>query len=210
MKRKLLYPVLFISLISIGIILAFIVSNNRTPAIDEGIANIFAKSPSTTVEILEAVSHIASKPFIVTLLVLFVIVLAFKKNILGLITVTFAVVIGNYSYKYVKVLIQRDRPTVEGTVAEGYSFPSGHVTMGVILYGLIVYFLFQYVTRSTFKKISLIVALILVVVIGLSRLVTEEHYFTDVIGGYCLGGAILVAAMYGYEYFRNRLSRSVT
>ncbi|MCA0989282.1 phosphatase PAP2 family protein [Guptibacillus algicola] len=42
--------------------------------------------------------------------------------------------------------------------------------------------------------------------IGFSRLVTQEHYFTDVLGGYCLGGAILIAAMYAYALFRNKLS----
>ncbi|MCA0989283.1 hypothetical protein [Guptibacillus algicola] len=161
MERKLLHPILFISLISIGMILAIIVSKNNTPTLDETLAHFFAKSPNATVEILETISHLASKPIVISLLVLFVIVLAFKKNILGLITVTFAVVIGNYSYKYFKGLIERERPTVEGVVAEGFSFPSGHVTMGVILYGLIIYFLFQYVKSSTVKKMSLFTALIL-------------------------------------------------
>lgn len=207
MERRLLHPILFISFISIGMILAIIVSMNNTPPIDETLAHFFSKSSNTTLSILEAISHLASKPIVIALLVLFVIVLVFKKNIIGLITVTFAVVIGNYSYKYIKSLIERERPSVEGVVAEGFSFPSGHVTMAVILYGLMVYFLFQYVKSSIVKKVSLFTTLILIVVIGLSRLVTQEHYFTDVLGGYCLGGAILIAAMYGYEFFRNKVSR---
>lgn len=63
--------------------------------------------------------------------------------------------------------------------AQGYSFPSGHSTNAVVLYGTIAHHL-----RT---KRSLLISIILILAVGLSRMVLGAHYPTDVITGYALG-----------------------
>lgn len=63
--------------------------------------------------------------------------------------------------------------------AQGYSFPSGHSTNAVVIYGTIAHHL-----RT---KRSLLISIILILAVGLSRMVLGAHYPTDVITGYAVG-----------------------
>lgn len=210
--NRITVPILiFVSCLTLGIILSIIVKKYHTLAIDETILHSFTNTPILIMDVMHYISSLASKPAIVSLLVLSVIILAFKKDFVGLIIVVISIILGNYLYKYFKELIQRERPVIEGVMAEGYSFPSGHVTMGVLMYGLILYFIFRYIKSSTVKTISLWFFILLMITIGIERLVTLEHYFTDVLAGYFLGGAILMLAITSYEFFQaSKISKSST
>ncbi len=88
-----------------------------------------------------------------------------------------------------KVLIHRPRPSaLFQAYSEGpyYSFPSGHATLAMALYGFCVYILLQmYPTaarRVMFTALPFIVALVAV-----SRLYLGVHYLSDVLAGLILG-----------------------
>ena len=68
--------------------------------------------------------------------------------------------------------------------AQGYSFPSGHSTAAAALYGSIA--------RFMKKWFWLIPAIVLPLLVGISRIVVGAHYPTDVLGGWILGAAAVV------------------
>ena len=66
---------------------------------------------------------------------------------------------------------------------QGYSFPSGHSSNATVAYGSIaVYMKKAWVT---------ICAVILILLVGFSRIVVGAHYITDVLGGWVLGIVVL-------------------
>lgn len=92
-----------------------------------------------------------------------------------------------------KGLFDRPRPTVPLLFhAEGLSFPSGHALMSVTFYGLIIYMVFKGVKNGPLKWTLISLLIILIFIIGGSRVYLRVHYATDVIAGYCIGFLWLV------------------
>ncbi len=89
--------------------------------------------------------------------------------------------------KLLKAVFHRARPISVLIQETGFSLPSGHVTMAVVFFGLVVYLFAK-------KRTTLIVTPI-VIVIALSRLYLQVHWLTDIIVAFILGGIILVSAI---------------
>lgn len=92
----------------------------------------------------------------------------------------------------VKYLYGRARPSLEHLVfADGFSFPSGHSTGAMMIYGFILIIAHQRITSKNLRVLSEALIGILIVLIGLSRIYLGVHYPTDVLGGFILGFAYL-------------------
>jgi membrane-associated phospholipid phosphatase len=66
-------------------------------------------------------------------------------------------------------------------------FPSGHVIAAVMCYGLLAYLLVPK-SSSRFWKIAIsVMAGLIILYIGISRLFVCDHYLSDVLAGYALG-----------------------
>lgn len=104
----------------------------------------------------------------------------------------------------IKELVERERPTISVILdAEGYSYPSGHAMVSIVLYGLIAFFIGKKLTSVKAKFIVQILFAMIVFFIGISRPLLDVHYLTDVITGYALGYFCLIATSWIYEYIRN-------
>jgi undecaprenyl-diphosphatase len=96
-----------------------------------------------------------------------------------------------------KGVFQRARPELidTGYQASFYSFPSGHATVAVGLYGMLTVIL-AYRLRGAARWAVAFCGLLVVLLIGLSRLYLGVHYPTDILAGYlsallwlvCVGG----------------------
>jgi membrane-associated phospholipid phosphatase len=80
-------------------------------------------------------------------------------------------------------------------VEEGYSFPGGHAMVGLIMYGLMVYFIYHHAARVFVKKLALYTAITIMLWVGISRFALGEHYAPDVLASYSLGGFMLMLAI---------------
>ena len=96
-----------------------------------------------------------------------------------------------------KGVFQRARPELfdSGYQASFYSFPSGHATVAVGFYGMLTVIL-AYRLRGSARWAVAVTGLLVVLLIGFSRLYLGVHYPTDVLAGYlsallwlvCVGG----------------------
>lgn len=86
-----------------------------------------------------------------------------------------------------KVIFQRARPEFALYTENSFSFPSGHAAIAVALYGFLTYILMRNF-ESWKKKINILfIGLIIIFLIGLSRLYLGVHYLSDVWAGYLVG-----------------------
>jgi len=96
-----------------------------------------------------------------------------------------------------KHLFHRQRPDVPLVFkAEGLSFPSGHALFSVTFYGLLVYIIFKMVENKGVKWTLILFLLLLMPVIGFSRVYLRVHYASDVIAGFCVGIIWLVVTIW--------------
>jgi undecaprenyl-diphosphatase len=92
-----------------------------------------------------------------------------------------------------KHAIQRPRPGLERVVAAAtdFSFPSGHAANAALLYGCLAALLVSHL-RSRGPRIAVVFAAVLVVgLVGCSRVVLGAHRLSDVVAGVLLGIAWL-------------------
>jgi membrane-associated phospholipid phosphatase len=82
----------------------------------------------------------------------------------------------------------------------GYSFPSGHAMISVAFYGSLTYILFQELQSLTRKVGLVILTLIVIFLIGFSRLYLGVHYLTDVLAGWAIATAWLAACIISTEF----------
>jgi membrane-associated phospholipid phosphatase len=116
----------------------------------------------------------------------------------------------------IKVIVARPRPSSSLvdvlSAAGGQSFPSGHVMAYVAFFGLLFSFGIILFRRDRWwHYLILIIPGAFVVLVGPSRIYLGDHWASDVLGAYLLGGALLGISLYIYLKLRERgvLSRPV-
>ena len=132
---------------------------------------------------------------------LFLLWLWFKKrNYWGMAIFAIGVGGGNLLNKFVKNSMARERPA--GSLepeAASYSFPSGHAMVGLVFYGLLVYFITKELKSKSIKWVLGIAISVLLLIMGVSRVGLYAHYASDVIAGYALGAVWLLICVYAYK-----------
>ncbi|RYZ55179.1 MAG: phosphatase PAP2 family protein [Sphingobacteriales bacterium] len=107
-----------------------------------------------------------------------------------------------------KNFFSRERPLIPLLrPAMGYSFPSGHSMMSFAFYGLLIYLTYKYMKRPALKVATIILLLLLIFLIGISRIYLRVHYASDVLAGFSVGIIWLVFSiglLNRLEYYSKR------
>ena len=85
-----------------------------------------------------------------------------------------------------------------------WSFPSGHVTRSMLIYGLLAFIVIRLAGRPALRRLALPVALVVIVLEAFDRLYLEVHWESDVIGGLLLGATFLAASISWLEWSEAR------
>ena len=109
----------------------------------------------------------------------------------------------------IKYLVARPRPTASLVDviqhAGGSSFPSGHVMSYVAFWGLLFSFgIILFKGNHWWRTVLLIVSGLFVVLVGPSRIYLGDHWASDVLGAYLIGGLLLGVSLWIYLYLKER------
>lgn len=105
-----------------------------------------------------------------------------------------AAVVGLGFNTVLKNIFHRVRPDTIYTAhmkIHSYSFPSGHAYGSTVFYGLLAYLAFRLLPKP-WRLITPVVLLVLIFLIGISRIFLGAHFPSDVIAGWLLGGLTLI------------------
>ena len=98
-----------------------------------------------------------------------------------------------------KAIFHRPRPDLAYLVETSGSFPSGHAAISVAFYGMIFFIAWRLGRLGPLA--AALLAATLAFAIGLSRIYLIEHYLTDVLNGWLVGGMWLVIGIAAAEWW---------
>ncbi|MGF9765144.1 phosphatase PAP2 family protein [Bacillus albus] len=143
---------------------------------------------------------------IVTTLVISLLVFWRKRYYGAMIVYPVGILVTHLVNKGIKEIARRERPSLnEALDALGYSFPSGHAMLSIMTFGFLAYIIAANLESVTGKYVITILMGIVIVSIGLSRVILNVHYPTDILAGYCVGGILLIIAIYCHRLLTERL-----
>ncbi len=92
-----------------------------------------------------------------------------------------------------KNIVDRPRPQGYRIIEEtGYSFPSGHSMISMAFYGLILYIIFTNCKNKKIRNTLCVFFIVLIFLIGFSRIYLGVHYASDVLGGFLISISYLI------------------
>jgi undecaprenyl-diphosphatase len=112
----------------------------------------------------------------------------------------------------VKETVARPRPDPEVVpvllrpeeIHEHHSFPSGHTVHYTVFFGFLSYAAFALVKPRVLRWAVAALMASPVLLVGLARIDLGAHWASDVLGGYLLGGALLVTSIHWYRRWAAR------
>lgn len=114
-------------------------------------------------------------------------------------------VVGGLVLSYIlKLVVARPRPDPNliyqiGNFFWWDSFPSGHVLGAVSLYGFLLYIAYTQLKKNLFRKLIIGICILMMTLMGLSRIYLGAHWFSDVLGAYLLGFIWLTCVVFVYQ-----------
>ncbi len=111
--------------------------------------------------------------------------------------------------QFLKGAFGRERPPVDFRAVEAVnpSFPSGHAMLSAVVYLTIGSLVAKAMPQKRLKAYVMGVAIVLALVVGLSRVYLGVHWASDVTAGWCIGAAwatVCWLAAWGFERFNGR------
>jgi membrane-associated phospholipid phosphatase len=163
-------------------------------------------SSATLVSVFNVFTYAGSVP-VLGLLTVTVVLLLLRRSRLDeaalLCVATLGIEIVN---PILKLIFHRPRPELAYVHLDTYSFPSGHAAGSAAVYALVLYLLARH-ARPRWQVLAAVGYVVLVVIVGFSRLYLEVHYLSDVLAGLSLGAAWASAWLFVYEWRHDAVSR---
>jgi undecaprenyl-diphosphatase len=134
-------------------------------------------------------------------------VLAMHGRTRAAVVLAIAVTAAQLSNDLFKLLFGRMRPptfVVYGDLPASLSFPSGHSTVATATYFLLALIVARLEARPAAKILLFVIAAMLAIAVGVSRVYLGVHWPSDVLAGWCAGGAWALLAGLAWTEFDRR------
>jgi undecaprenyl-diphosphatase len=154
--------------------------------IDKSLAALIAKLPPTVTPVMTFASFIATPPIVALILVIALASSFFTGNDQLFKTAAIILVLSPLA-ELSKLITRRRRPEtlyVQNMRFKTYSFPSGHSYISALVFGFLATLAFAW---GPFGWLLSLLLMVLVTVVGISRIYLGAHFPSDVLVGWLLG-----------------------
>ena len=158
-------------------------------------------------QVATVLAHMGSPPVIAGVALVSAAVGIFWRKVRGAAwTMPIAIIGAGIIIQSVKLVIKRPRPSFFAPLLHeaGFSFPSGHSLIAMVVYGLLGYFLMHLFRNVRARLAVRIMTVLVVVAIGVSRVYVGVHYPTDVLAGWIAGVPWLISCLALHEVLARR------
>lgn len=195
------------SFIGFGV-MAILVHGQKVIKFDDIVINSIQglETPFLTT-IMRFFTFLGSITAIVLLAVVIMLIFYFVFKLRSELLLFLGVIVGaNILFITLKLIFHRARPDLHRLIEiTGYSFPSGHSTNAIAIYGILSFILWRHIPTKWGRTVVVILSVLMILAIGISRVYLGVHYPSDVIGGYFVGGFWLIISIWLYQFYKERL-----
>jgi undecaprenyl-diphosphatase len=181
-----------VCLVGFGLI-AWLVSQPGIPPIDTATTAFLHGLANPTLDaLMDAATFLGSSPVLAAVVALAVVLLLVRGRRLEAAFLVVALVGSLVLNDWLKSLVQRPRPGFDwAEVWPETSFPSGHSMDSFVVFLAIALVIWRLGGRRV-GIVAVVLAIVLVVSVGISRIYLGAHWLSDVIGGYLAGAMWLL------------------
>ena len=207
MKEKYILPLAGIILLLIFIFLGFLV--RFKPECLSGFDNYFTEITRNNFypafnSFFSSITQLGGYIFVVIITIFISIMLFINKKRAASIWLFSGLMITGILVQLLKMIVDRQRPILPHLVtANSMSFPSGHSTAAMVLYGALIILIGIYIKNRLLSIVFQLLLAILIFSIWVSRIYTGAHFPSDIIGSFLLGGAWLSITYRIYRRYEN-------
>lgn len=193
-----------------GGIAADVVAGNPLTTLDMSIAEWFnmQRTPGL-VTTMQFVTDLGSTAWVTVLGTVSALVLCWKRFWYRLLALVLVLPCGMVLNFLLKTAFHRHRPSFEGSLLffSGYSFPSGHAMAATLLYGLLAVFAIIALETWRWQVAAVLGAIVMILLVGFSRVYLGAHYLSDVLGAAVAGLAWLALSLTAVDTLRRNRNR---
>ncbi|UCE37462.1 MAG: phosphatase PAP2 family protein [Thermoplasmata archaeon] len=102
-------------------------------------------------------------------------------------------------WEFFNIIISWPRPQTSIVLTQSYSYPSGHVLVGVCFYLSLAITISNSMDNRRKRIIAWAISIIIIAMISVSRMYLRAHYPTDVIAGIVIGVLWLLTVVLCFE-----------
>lgn len=201
MNKRIVAILLFVFGILIGILTKF----SLLTKIDLYFYNILMTFKCEYItNIFKIITVLGNTKFIIFLNIIIILYFIIFKERKFLI-ITFNSILSPLINNILKIIFRRERPDLSLRLINetNYSFPSGHAMISMFFYFTLIII----INRSSlkYKKLLNLIFMLIILLIGMSRIYLGVHYLSDILGGYLIALSIILFLDEGglYESINN-------
>jgi undecaprenyl-diphosphatase len=152
------------------------------------------QSPTTT-KIMQIITFLGDKYFIATISLILLVFLIYKRQYIKTKIFVIAIGLGIIISQTLKYITHRPRPENMLIIKDGFSFPSGHATLSIIFFGILIFIFQDKIKNNIIKYTFITLNIILISLISFSRIYLNVHWLTDVLAGLLLGLICIISSI---------------
>jgi membrane-associated phospholipid phosphatase len=179
-------------------------ADEELSSFDLALASALGRTVSLqTLRAFAYVTHLGDAWVLIAAGVLIALVLFVRREWLLAWSWTIATAGGGLLNSGLKLLFARPRPEFlhDVVAARGYSFPSGHAAGSMVFYGMLAYLIVRHSPRAWHVP-SVVLAMLVIVFVGASRVLLQVHFLSDVLAGWAVAATWTALCVAGLEALR--------
>ncbi len=169
--------------------------------------NLTHQITSALVGIAKFISLVGSTEVIIGIGILIGVLFIFKKRWRSAAIIIASICSTGIMVELMKTFFMRTRPENALLVLNDYSFPSGHAALAAVFFIVLIYLFTPKKSSGIKRELFITICVLAVITIGLSRIVLNVHWVSDVVAGWSLGVFCATAVILLVKYIGTMIIR---